>query len=69
MCVGRGGGAKIKVGALRIRDINYFDLVLIKKWIWRYFNELERLWVRMFESKYGELESGLNRWNGQMVVE
>lgn len=44
-------------GGLGIRDMRCFNRALIKKCIWRFLNEPQRLWVRIIRSRHGDWRS------------
>ena len=50
--------ALIANGALRMRKLTTFNKALLRKWLWRFGNEEDRLWRRVVASKYGE------KWGG-----
>lgn len=37
---------------LGIKDVGLFNSAPIKKWIWRFVNESNRLWTRVMRSKH-----------------
>lgn len=43
------------IGGLGIRDLGSFNIVLIRKWMWRLINEPNSIWVTVLKSKYGEV--------------
>ncbi|XP_057793331.1 uncharacterized protein LOC131009951 [Salvia miltiorrhiza] len=45
-------------GGLGFRNIEWFNKVLVFKWVWRYLVEREALWVRVIKSLYGDLSRG-----------
>ncbi|XP_057798040.1 uncharacterized protein LOC131014167 [Salvia miltiorrhiza] len=45
-------------GGLGFRNIDWFNKVLLSKWLWRFLGEGKALWVRVIKSIYGELEWG-----------
>ena len=40
-------------GGLGIKDINNFNLALLRKWRWKLMQHKGELWARVVESKYG----------------
>lgn len=61
-----------KQGGLGIKDLGRFNIILLKKWIWRFLNEPGRLWVRALKAKYGgfvkKRERGRPRVMGESSV-
>lgn len=45
-----------KEGGLGIRDFLAFNRAILGKWIWRFLNESESLWVKVIRSRFGKLE-------------
>lgn len=41
------------IGGLGIRDVGVFNKALVRKWVGRFLEEKENLWVRVVESRYG----------------
>ena len=48
----------MEVGGLGIRKIGLFNQALLGKWLWRFGNEVTRLWKQVIASKYGEASGG-----------
>ena len=48
----------IESGGLGIRRIGLFNKALLKKWLWRFGNESNRLWRQVIAAKYGEGRGG-----------
>lgn len=40
-------------GGLGIRDIGMFNSALVGKWVWKFLEKKESLWVQVVESRYG----------------
>lgn len=47
-------------GGLEIKNIENFNSALVGKWLWRILNEIEAMWVRVIEAKYGRSEGWMN---------
>ena len=48
----------IQVGGLGIRLLRSFNTALLDKWLWRYGLEIDALWKRVIEAKYGNIWGG-----------
>ncbi|KAL8461222.1 hypothetical protein ACS0TY_032622 [Phlomoides rotata] len=40
---------------LGVKDLECFNLALLGKWVWRYLREGNRLWVKVINSRSGEM--------------
>ncbi|XP_057774960.1 uncharacterized protein LOC130993941 [Salvia miltiorrhiza] len=47
-----------KSGGLGFRNVEWFNQVLLIKWLWRFLGEGKALWARVIKSLYGELVWG-----------
>ena len=43
----------LQVRGLGIRRLGSFNSALLRKWLWRYGMEINALWRRVIEAKYG----------------
>ena len=48
----------VEAGGLGIQKIGLFSQALLEKWLWRFGNEVTRLWRQVIASKYGEDSGG-----------
>ena len=48
----------VESGGLGIWKIGLFNQALLGKWLWRFGNEVPRLWRQVIASKYGEDNGG-----------
>ena len=48
----------IESGDLGIRRIGLFNKALLRKWLWHFGNESNRLWCQIIAAKYGEGRGG-----------
>jgi len=39
-------------GGLGLRDIEKFNIALLRKWLWRMCAEKDSLWIQVLKSKY-----------------
>lgn len=44
-------------GGLGIKNVKWFNWVLLGKWFWRGLTCPDSLWVRVLEAKHGKLDS------------
>ncbi|XP_057785479.1 uncharacterized protein LOC131003029 [Salvia miltiorrhiza] len=55
-------------GGLGFRNLEWFSSALVSKWVWRYLEGKEALWVRVVRSVHGEQDSKDRwRWNANKV--
>ena len=45
----------MQVGGLGIKRLRSFNFALLGKWLWRYGLEIDVLWRRVIEAKYGNV--------------
>lgn len=45
-------------GGLSIKNLLLFNKALLNKWVWRFLNEKQNLWVKVISSKFGDLQWG-----------
>ena len=48
----------LQVGGLGIRRLGSFNSTLLGKWLWKYGMEIDALWRRVIEAKYGNIWGG-----------
>lgn len=48
-------------GGLGLKNLKVFNIALLGKWFWRLYTKNHSLWAKVISSKYGELNTRVNR--------
>lgn len=55
-------------GGLGVRELEYFNRVLLGKWAWGFLNNRKKLWVRVVASRWGEFGGLMSGFVGSVEV-